>query len=741
LAPVVVTALALTLYFTLLRYNDVEAGLRQRGISMASQLAPAAQYGLFSGNITELNRLIQAVAKEPDVAAITIYDQRGLPLVTTGRPRAFSPANNVGKAESWQSNEGNILFFHSKVFTSPLSLDDPYIDKASTVTQSLLLGSITIELSRDNLVTRKREILIFTIGAALVILLIAGLIAHRLGRDISEPVIALQESVRKIREGLLDSRVSPHPARTLRTLEEGINSMAAALERAQKRSSAALFTSETKLQQQSDFANALLEAQSNAGVSMAILEGDRIVFANQAALDFIDRKAEELDHLKITDVLVARERETFERHYSILLQGGTLNSRIEVNALTSSGAELWAEVASVAINSGNNGSARQIAMLGIDITQRKRDAQQLLIAHKELQLQKDEAVHASAAKSRFLAAASHDLRQPLHALSLFSDQLQKKTATPEQRHLTTQMTAAIGNMSELLGALLDISRLDLATLTPNVRPVDLAPLLSQVANDHQHVAASKQLRLVVAKTSLWILSDPLYLRRILSNLLDNALSYTKEGTILIGARRDKECVRIEVWDTGIGMSPEHLPLLFQEFYQVGNTERDASKGLGLGLAIVERLTKALEHTIDVRSVAGKGSVFSVRALRSAVDVSSVAPAQPGEDPSDTTILLAIDDDRLRLELSQLLLNWDYLVTGLGTMKLKATTSAAPDLIICDSHKLDQIRALTTIPGASNTPIVAIGSHETPSGGATTNLLALPIKPAKLRALLLHLLAA
>ena len=203
LAPVMATAMALALYFTLLRYNDVESSLRQRGFAMSRQLAPAAQYGLFSGNNAELNRLIQALSHEPDVSAITVYDQHGTLLATTGK--ALASPSPIGLANGWQgqSENGKVLSFHSKVFASALPLDDPFSEKASIPARDRILGSITIELSLDNLLAKKRQILFFTLAATMLILLVAGYIARRLARDISEPVLALEDSVRKIREGLL----------------------------------------------------------------------------------------------------------------------------------------------------------------------------------------------------------------------------------------------------------------------------------------------------------------------------------------------------------------------------------------------------------------------------------------------------------------------------------------------------------------------------------------------------------
>ena len=742
LAPVIATAVALMLYFTLLRYNDVEAALRQRGFAMTRQLVAATQYGLFSGNVAELNRLARVLAREPGVSAITIYDRHGMPLAAVGSPLASPPPSGLMNGWNGDSKNGNTLSFHNKVFASPLPLDDPYSVKPSTPVPDLMLGSITIELSRNELVARKREILLFTVGAALFILLIAGLIARRLGRDITEPVLALENAVNKIREGLLGTRVRPHPAGTLRMLEEGINTMAAVLEQAQKRSTEALISSNTQLQQQSDFANALLEAQSSAGICLIIIDDWKIVFANQAALDFSGRSREELEHIKFSDVLAPQDKDEFDHQYQLILQGKALSSRIEVKLVTPDGTERWAEAVTFTIHSGNR---RLVAMLGIDITQRKRDAQQLLKAHEALREKKEEAERSSTAKSRFLAAASHDLRQPLHALALFSGQLHEHITTPVQSRLAGQMDAAIDNMSGLLESLLDISKIDLASTRPDIRVIELGPLLERIAAAHQHVAESRQLRLSVGKTSLRVLSAPDYLSRIVSNLLSNALRYTEQGAILVGARRSGENVRIEIWDTGIGIEEKHLPFLFQEFYQVGNPERDPRKGLGLGLAIVHRLTGVLGHKIGVRSRPGAGSVFTILVPRAKAE-DTAAPDITDAGKSDVRLLLAIENETQQIELALMLKNWGYSVLSCQAAEVARALQpdhALPDLIVCDQSYMNQIDQNLKLRTASEVPIICITDDAEPSyrewHGCPYFTLATPVKPSRLRALILHVL--
>lgn len=738
LVPVIVTAVALSLYYALVRYSDVEEALRQRGIAMARQLAIAAQYGLFSGNIGELNRLALVLSHEPDVSSIAIYDRHNVMLAAIGGPFGSLPPAKLKDGWNGHGEQGKTLSFHNKVFASSVPFEDSYSEKKPTPESNLLLGSVTVELSRNTLIVRKWEILIFTLGAALLILFIAGLIAYRLGRDVSEPIMALEAAVNKIRAGLLGTRVQPHSAGTLRRLEEGINSMAAALELAQMRNAEELSHSNTRLQQQNDFARALLEAQSNAGVRMAILEEGKVIFCNQAALDAISLRNEDLPFIKLSDVLAPTEGNQFESQYLRLLRGETLSSRMEVKLITPDGSESWAEASSFAITQGNR---RQVVVLAVDITQRKLGAQRLQEAHEILQTQKEDAERSSVAKSRFIASASHDLRQPLHALMLFVDQLQQLPVAPELSSIVNQIAMATDNISNLMESLLRISRIDLETRKPDIRPLKLEPLLAEIAATHSEAIRHKGLRLDIAKTSLWIFTDPKYLTRIVSNLIGNALRYTEQGRILIGARRENGNVRIEIWDTGIGIGEDHLPFIFNEFYQVENPERDSRKGLGLGLAIVDRIAKALGHEISVRSKLGAGSVFMIHAPRA-------EPAETGTSDGPvnqkaTRILLSINNENTRIELSSLLRRWGYSVQSFADAE-RDDIGDPPDLIICDGQFVSAPEDDEKHSGFRGIPIITIDQFQQQIcqtvDARFSASIAVPVRPAQLRALILHLLA-
>ncbi|BAE50238.1 PAS domain-containing sensor histidine kinase [Paramagnetospirillum magneticum] len=233
----------------------------------------------------------------------------------------------------------------------------------------------------------------------------------------------------------------------------------------------------------------------------------------------------------------------------------------------------------------------------IDITDRKQ-------TELELRLAKEIAEKASASKSRFLAAASHDLSQPMQALQMYCAILAERQPEPG-----IKAKQCANQLSRQLKALLSMSRLDAGGMTVTPGSINLGELLDLVAAASRPTADAKGLRLRVVKTSLSCVSDATLLERLLGNLVTNAVRYTETGGIVVGCRRRQGRIRIEVWDSGIGIAEENLPFIFEELYQLNNPTRRADEGLGLGLAIVERIARILGISVTVRSIFGRGSVF------------------------------------------------------------------------------------------------------------------------------------
>jgi signal transduction histidine kinase/CheY-like chemotaxis protein len=311
-------------------------------------------------------------------------------------------------------------------------------------------------------------------------------------------------------------------------------------------------------------------------------------------------------------------------------------------------------------------------------------------ATAELQAQKEVAEQANRTKTQFLAAASHDLRQPIQAVGLFVSALRLRSRDEDTQKYVSRIERALSGLETVLDGLLDISRLDAGVVTPRIEDFPLANLFAGLRDTFAGTAAEARLRLDFVDTRAWCRSDPLLLERILSNLVSNALRYTHHGGVCVGVRRRAGVLHVEVWDTGIGIPADKQEQVFQEFVQLGNPHRQRDKGLGLGLAIVQRLGRLLEHPISLRSVSGRGTVFSVavpRAARRAVAIQREA-AWSGRHSFDGLHVLFIDDDADVLEAIRTFL------TQLGARVLTAQTyalaraaiaesSARPDVLLSD----------------------------------------------------------
>lgn len=286
----------------------------------------------------------------------------------------------------------------------------------------------------------------------------------------------------------------------------------------------------------------------------------------------------------------------------------------------------------------------------VDITERKA-ALDLLRNSKAL------AEEAAATKSRFLAAASHDLRQPLQSLGLYLSVLMREQDPAKQKDIGAKMQMSLETMGELLDALLDISRLDAGTLKPEFRDVPIQDLLGRIYADNIQQAREKGLELKYTSANCIVRSDPALLERIVENFVTNAIRYTEKGQVTIGCECRGDVARIEVTDTGVGMPPEALDRIFEEYYQLDNPVRDRRKGLGLGLSIVKHVARLLDHRLDVSSTPGEGSVFSVEAaLGKACGVTEERPAQVEHETGDRgQVVLFIDDDPAIVDATTMLL--------------------------------------------------------------------------------------
>ncbi|MGE5547894.1 MAG: ATP-binding protein [Solirubrobacterales bacterium] len=328
-------------------------------------------------------------------------------------------------------------------------------------------------------------------------------------------------------------------------------------------------------------------------IMMAAMTEKKGVITSPSPLDGIDR-------------LVAYRR--IEPYGVIVATGVAMDDALEgwwaaVAAMASTLAILAALLGSVAVFAfrGINREEALLASLEARVEERTREAE----------LRAAEAREANETKTKFLAAASHDLRQPLQAAGMFAEVLSVRTADTPMFAIVDKLRQSIEATQALLTTLLDVSTLEAGRVEPNVGAVPLAPLMANLLDQLEPEASRRQLELRMVPTGLWVRSDPVLLERTLRNLLVNAVAYTGKGKVLIGCRRRGNEVAIQVVDTGCGIPADKLNEIFEDFTRLGDKGSGASRGLGLGLSVVRRMTRLMGHRIEVRSTPGKGSMFAV----------------------------------------------------------------------------------------------------------------------------------
>lgn len=305
---------------------------------------------------------------------------------------------------------------------------------------------------------------------------------------------------------------------------------------------------------------------------------------------------------------------------------------------------------------------------------------------------------ASEDKTRFFAAASHDLRQPLHAIALFGVVLERELhGHPSQPH-AQRLMGAVNALSGSLDTMLDVSQLDAGVVQPRPQPVALRGVLQAVQALAATRADVRNLQLRVRTTSLWVRTDSLLLQRLLANLVENAIKYTPVGGVMVVARSRGEEVWLDVVDTGIGIAPEHHERVFQEFYQVHNPGRDRAQGLGIGLSIVRRLSRLLDHPVELKSQPGRGSRFRVRLPRAEAPAHltvavATRPAPSGPLPQH---ILLLDDEADITDALAAFLHGEGIATATARDEAEAvqriaqaTAAGQPfDALLCDYRLAD-----------------------------------------------------
>ncbi len=627
LLPVVMVSAMLAIFFIFARFDDLQESYQERTRSVVRQLAMASEFGLFSGNPSQLQAVVSGVLREPDVIGVVVLDKGGQLLAHAGDASAARSVAFVPEDTQVFDEKHRVDILGQAVFATGLVLDNLYEETAArSPGLSAQLGQVVVAFSRQSVDRHKKNMLFLGGISSLSGIIFGVLLALWLSRGVIRPILRVTNLIERIGRG--------------------------------------------------DFSAAA-----------------QVRIDNSAFGDPLGELQTTLHHMAKR---LAHARDDLEMQVSTATQ--TMREKME------------------------------------------------------------EAEQATQAKTRFLAAASHDLRQPTHALGLFVTRLAQLSHDEQTRGLIVNLQASVMAMQNLLDSLLDISRLEAKAVSVKCQPFFLADLMTQLQQDLGQQALDKGLRLRIRPTSLHASSDATLVYRILLNLVGNALRYTLRGGVLVVCRErgGGQLVQIQVWDTGIGIPPEHQQDIFKEFYQIGNAGRDRNKGLGLGLSIVQRTADLLEHPVGLTSRTGVGSRFTLTLPAAQVvpdlDLGPGVNQASQHDLNGVSVWVIEDDEMVLTALVGLLEDWGMRVQAARDLQSAGKLVDAgltPDLILSD-YRLQQgqngIEVIQQLRSRLNSQVPScLMSGNTDADlmaaaqEAELTLLHKPVRPAKLRNLMRRLL--
>ncbi len=627
LLPVVMVSAMLAIFFIFARFDDLQESYQERTRSVVRQLAMASEFGLFSGNPSQLQAVVSGVLREPDVIGVVVLDKGGQLLAHAGDASAARSVAFVPEDTQVFDEKHRVDILGQAVFATGLVLDNLYEETAArSPGLSAQLGQVVVAFSRQSVDRHKKNMLFLGGISSLSGIIFGVLLALWLSRGVIRPILRVTNLIERIGRG--------------------------------------------------DFSAAA-----------------QVRIDNSAFGDPLGELQTTLHHMAKR---LAHARDDLEMQVSTATQ--TMREKME------------------------------------------------------------EAEQATQAKTRFLAAASHDLRQPTHALGLFVTRLAQLSHDEQTRGLIVNLQASVLAMQNLLDSLLDISRLEAKAVSVKCQPFFLADLMTQLQQDLGQQALDKGLRLRIRPTSLHASSDATLVYRILLNLVGNALRYTLRGGVLVVCRErgGGQLVQIQVWDTGIGIPPEHQQDIFKEFYQIGNAGRDRNKGLGLGLSIVQRTADLLEHPVGLTSRTGVGSRFTLTLPAAQVvpdlDLGPGVNQASQHDLNGVSVWVIEDDEMVLTALVGLLEDWGMRVQAARDLQSAGKLVDAgltPDLILSD-YRLQQgqngIEVIQQLRSRLNSQVPScLMSGNTDADlmaaaqEAELTLLHKPVRPAKLRNLMRRLL--
>lgn len=452
--------------------------------------------------------------------------------------------------------------------------------------------------------------------------------------------------------------------------------------------------------------------------AMLIVDGSGLIlYANQRVTDLFGYRREDIVNRSVDLLLPERFRARHAGHRRDFAEDPRtrpMGAGFDLLGRRSDGSEFPLEISLSPLRDGLAAAAIR------DVTERKRAEQELIKARQQADQAREEADRANLSKSRFLATASHDLRQPLQALSMLHGTLCRMDLRPNSREVLAQQGLAIDSMKRLLSALLDISKLESGAVTPQPSDFSLQQLFELLSTEFSTAARSKGLALVVEGTDIHTHTDYSLIEQLLRNLISNAIKYTHAGTVTLRAIPTPQGVRVEVADTGVGIPQDQLAFIFDEFFQVGVARNTTREGYGLGLAIVQRIARLLDVRVHVHSEVGKGSTFMLELPRLSTSLpDSACSAAAGANPVRTAQsgkVLVTEDEPSVLLATRLLLELEgyQVISACSREEALQRSREHPDidLLVSDYHLKEDQTGLNVIDGireqlARNIPAILV----------------------------------
>ncbi|MFT7654719.1 MAG: PAS domain S-box-containing protein [Limisphaerales bacterium] len=438
----------------------------------------------------------------------------------------------------------------------------------------------------------------------------------------------------------------------------------------------------------------LLDSAPDATV--IVDKNGQIVFANSQVETLFGYAREALVGSQVETLMPERYRPTHDAHRMGFVnspQVRPMGSNLSLYGQRQDGSEFPIEISLSPVKTD----------AGLLISSAIRDVSERKMFESVLQNAKEAAEQAAATKSRFLAAASHDLRQPLQSIALYLSVLNKYVREKPDKALevSAKISKSLGVMSELLDALLDISKLDAGAIEPEKRDFEVQTLFDALVVDNAPAAAEKDLTFIVEPTDAVAHSDPALLQRILENFVTNAIRYTDAGSVHVSCGLDGDQLKLQVRDSGIGIPEEAIDTIFEEYFQLDNPVRDRRRGLGLGLSIVKYISTLLDNPLEVVSVISEGSTFSVNVPigRPIEVVSTVAPPKAASIRDEQPVILFVDDDPAIVDATTMMLE-------IAGIKVEAALDGdAAIVLLNEGLKPDVVVSDYRLPGANGVEVI------------------------------------